>query len=461
MAVAPVAVEEAITGALDRARFSGRHRILMATVLAAVIFDSAKPFSLSFVIPGMRAMWGLSEVDASYLAVFGLTGTIVGSVFWGWLADRIGRRATLLWTIAIFSLTTVCGFALEYWQSLLACLVMGFGVGGALPIAFALTAEYLPVKSRAKWLLILAILGSTGGYALAALIAWGASSVYADAFAWRLIWLIQLVPAALIFLLLARMLPESPRYLLAKDRVEEARAAAESLVGPITTDAAVPMEQGREPARAIHGPALYGRTAALAVFAFGWGIANFGFVTWLPTLLRDLGYTGASSSAYLALSALIALPALAITGYLLTTWSTRRTLIAYALGGAISMLALGLGASAGRLTPPFLVVVAGLIFFFVTSIGGVFSLYAAEVFPTRMRARRSGYLAGAGKLGGVIGPYFGGVWLGAGGSALGLHAPLAAALVAAAIALAIAGVETRGLSLEQIHGRPAKVPDRG
>lgn len=450
MVDARAVAEQAITRSLDWARFSRKHRMLMAAMLAAVIFDSAKPFSLSFVIPGMRAMWGLSEVDASYLAVAGLTGTTLGSIFWGALADRIGRRTTLLWTIAVFSLATICGLALEYWQSLLACLVMGFGVGGALPIAFALTAEYVPVKARANSLLVLAILGSTGGYAFAALIAWWANSFYPDAFAWRVIWLVQLIPSALVFSVLYRVLPESPRYLIAKGRVEEARIAAQSLVGPLATE--VPIEQPREPVRASRGPSLYGRTAALALFAFGCGLANFGFVIWLPTLLRDLGYTGAGSSAYLALSALIALPALAITGYLLATWSTRRTLIAYALGGAISMLALGAGASAGLLTPLFLVVVASLIFFFITSIGGVFSLYAAEIFPTRMRARRSGFLAGAGKLGGVVGPYFGGLWLGAGGSALGLHAPLAAALVVAAIALAVAGVETRGLSLEQIHG---------
>jgi hypothetical protein len=81
-------------------------------------------------------------------------------------------------------------------------------------------------------------------------------------------------------------------------------------------------------------PRLYGRTLALAFFSFAWGLANFGLVTWLPTLLERLGYSGTLSSAYLSLSALIALPALGITTVLLTRWST-----AFALALAFLLLA--------------------------------------------------------------------------------------------------------------------------
>jgi putative MFS transporter len=377
---------------------------------------------------------------------------VLGSFFWGFLADRIGRRVALLWTIGIFSFTTICGFALHYWQSLLACFVMGFGVGGELPIAFALAAEYLPIKLRAKALLFLAIVGATGGYAFAALIAWGANIFYPDAFAWRVIWWMQLIPAALILVLRRRVLPESARYLLTKGRVAEARTAAESLVGPIAR-VAIPQEKRRELMAAMPAARLYGRTIGLGFFSFAWGLANFGFITWLPTLLRNLGYSGATSSGYLALSAFVAVPALIATAYLLTRWSTRWTLTVYAVGGAVALLTLAAVATAGSLTPLPLVVLSALIFFFITSIGGAFSLYAAEVFPTEMRARRSGIVAGLGKVGGVVGPYFGGLWLGAGGSTLGLQLPFALALLAAAVVLAITGVETRGLSLEQIGER--------
>jgi putative MFS transporter len=182
-------------------------------------------------------------------------------------------------------------------------------------------------------------------------------------------------------------------------------------------------------------------------------LANYGFVTWLPTVLRGLGYTGATSSGYLALSALVALPALAITTLLVTRWSTRWTLATFALGGGLALAALGAGAAVGWLTPLSLVVVTGIAFFFLTSIGSVFSPYAAEVFPTQVRARRSGTVAAASRFGGVVGPFFGGLSLTASGSVLGLQLPLAAMLVLAAAVMALAGVETRGRTLEQIDGR--------
>lgn len=439
-----------IIAALDRAPLTLRHAAFIAALLAATIFDYAKPFTISFVIPGMREMWNLSQVSASYLAVAGLSGTVVGSVFWAFIADRIGRRTTLLWTIGIFSLATVCGFAVHYWHSLLSCFLMGFGVGGELPIAFALAAECLPTKVRARLVLFLAIIGATGGYALAALTAAAANALYPDAVAWRAMWLVQLLPAALLLILRSRILPESARYLLAHNRIEEARAAAESLIGPISITK--PITQPKEANFALPSQGLYGRTLALGFYSFAWGLANFGFITWLPTLLRNMGYTGATSSMFLALSALIALPALGITAYLYTKWSTKWTLTAFAVGSALSLLVLGAGLTVGW-SPSFLVVASSLALFFITSIGGAFSLYAAEAFPTAIRAQRSGIIAGVGKLGGVAGPYLGGLWLAGGGSALGLQAPFAAALITAAAVLALAGVETRGRSLEQIHGQ--------
>jgi putative MFS transporter len=162
---------QTIIGALDRAPFTRRHTFFVTALFTALVFDYAKPFTISFVIPGMREMFNLTAVEGSYLAVAGLSGTVVGSFFWGFMADRIGRRVTLLWTISIFTVSTLCGFTMEYWQTLLACFVMGFGVGGETPIVFALAAEYLPARARARLLLLLGIVGATAGYALAALIA--------------------------------------------------------------------------------------------------------------------------------------------------------------------------------------------------------------------------------------------------------------------------------------------------
>ncbi|MBI4636935.1 MAG: MFS transporter [Candidatus Rokubacteria bacterium] len=396
-------------------------------------------------------MFNLSQTTASYLAVSGLTGTMLGSIFWGFMADRIGRRVVLLWTVGLFSVASLCGLAMEYWQSLLACFVMGVGVGGEAPLVFALAAEYIPARVRGRTILLLGIVGSTGGYALAAGTAAIVKSFYPEEFAWRLLWLVGLIPAALILVLRSKVVPESARYLLAHGRVEEARRAAQSLVGPIPAVAPVTGAQDSPASRAPTGK-LYGRTVSLGFFSFAWGLANFGFITWMPTLLGKMGYSGATSSAYLALSALIALPALALTTLLFTRWSSWGTLVSYAAAGGLTLVLLGAAITGGIITPLLLVVVSGLALFFITSIGGAFPLYATEVYPTMMRTRRTGVVSAAGRFGAVLGPYVGGLWLSAGGSTFGLQAVLAACLISAAVILTLTAVETRGKTLEQIAG---------
>jgi len=395
-----------IARTLDEAPFSRRHALVVGALLAVLVFDHAKPFTLSFVIPGMRAMFGLGAEEASYLAVAGLTGTLLGSLFWGWLADRIGRRAVILWTLAVFSLSTVCGAMQAYWQSVLACLVMGFGVGGQIPAVFALAIELLPARSRARVLLFLALFSALLGYALAAGIAALAYTFFDDMNAWRAMWLAQLFPGVLVLLLRERILPESPRYLAARGRVQEARAAAERILG------AAP-EQDAAPDRAPETgpvPRLYLRTAVLTAFALAWGIANFGFITWLPTLLMDLGYTGAATSAYLAFTALVTLPGFALTALLLKRRRTVALLSGYGLGGAAGFV--GLGAALQWQPHPLVPFgLTAIVFLFVITLGALVTLHAAEAFPAAIRGARSGLIAGAGKLGAVIGPYLVALWL--------------------------------------------------
>ncbi len=438
-----------ILTALDEAPFTPRHRLFVLALLAALAFDYQKPATLGFVIPGMREMFHLTQTGASYLAVAGLTGTLLGSIFWGFMADRIGRRLVLLWTVGIFSVTSLCGLSMEYWQSLIACTLMGFGVGGEAPLVFALAAEYIPARLRGRTILFLGIVGSTVGYALAAGTSAIAKSFYPEVFAWRILWLVGVIPAALILVLRSRVIPESARYLLARGRVEDARTAAESLIGPIIevrpTDA-----QRAKPVITPGRQDFFRRTVVLGLFSFAWGLANFGFITWIPTLLKQLGYSSATSSGYLALSALIALPALAVTTLLFTRWSTRGTLVSYAAAGGLTLAVLGAAASRGSLTPLLLVVVGSVVLLFITSIGGAFPLYAAEVYPTEIRARRAGLVGAAGRLGGILGPFFGGLWLTRGGSIFGLETALAISLIVAATALHVVGVETRGRTLEQI-----------
>ncbi len=460
--LAPVATEEArILHALDHSPLTRRHYLFLAALLGALVFDYMKPATLGYVIPGMREMFALSQTEASWLAVSGITGTVIGSIFWGYASDRIGRRATLLWTVGLFTGASLCGLAVDYWNSLVACFLMGVGVGGEVPLVFALASEYVPVKHRGRALLLLGILGTVGGYALASGIAVVVKSFLPETVAWRFLWLAGVVPAFMILVLRSRVVPESSRFLLARGRVAEARRAAEFLVGPIDR-VPVPTRPTVHVRATPTSGRLMGRTLGLAFYSFAWGLAWFGLTTWLPTLFRQFGYGNVATSAVLLASALVTVPALLITVPLFTRWSTRGTLVAYALGAGAALAVLGIGVASGVLEGPartaFLVFAVATAFLFIISIGGAFSLYASEVYPTNVRTGRSGIVAGAGKLGGVVGLYtiaillrdYASYGLTLGGALLLIFGTLGVGLSLAAAVLFKAGVETRGRSLEEI-----------
>jgi len=445
---------ERIVAAIEESPMTRRHWYFLLSLLGALAFDSMKPATIGFVMPGMKEMFGLSPQTSSYLAVSGLTGMFFGSLVWGFLGDRIGRRRGLLFTVTIFIIASFCGAAMEYWQSLLACLVMGFGVGGEVPLVFALAAEYIPARMRGPALLALGILGSALGYALAAGVATLSHLLLDSMNAWRLMWLLGLVPAAFILVLRSRIIPESARFLIVRGRLREARLAAESLVGPIPDSDPwdePPKTEPRTPVARLLWKRYLSQTLSLGLFSFCWGIANFGFVTWLPTLMTQLGYTDAQSSSYLALSALLAVPALAVSTWLYTRWSTIGTLVAYALGGGLAIATMGAALGGAAVSAPMLIGLASSTILFLTSLAGAYPIYTAEVFPTEIRSLDGGIVHAIGRIGALLGPLVGGIWFTRGGSILSFEVALATMLAIGGIVLAFTGRETRGKTLEQIE----------
>lgn len=167
--------------------------MFITVVWAALAFDHMDQVVLSFVIPRYRAEWGLSAGTAALNPATGLAGTLVGALVWGAVADRIGRKRTLLVTLGLFSATMgLNGFAWNFPQLLTTCIVMGFGVGGVIPLSFTLLAEFTPARWRGPTTVAVGILSLVGGY----LIASGGAVVLMDRFGWRSLFLVGLAPPA-------------------------------------------------------------------------------------------------------------------------------------------------------------------------------------------------------------------------------------------------------------------------
>jgi putative MFS transporter len=188
------------------------------------------------------------------------------------------------------------------------------------------------------------------------------------------------------------------------------------------------------------------------MYGLGWGLVNWGFLTFTPTILRDRGLNAASASKLLFWSALIAVPATVLVAYLYGMWSSKKSMILFALITAASLVAFavvdpgGHGKSATLVMPLMVMLLVGS--------GGVISMlspYTAEVYPTALRGTGSGFAAGTSKVGGMLAPPLAAFTLGIvpGFSMIGLV--VAAPVVISAIILAVAGVETRDRALEELH----------
>jgi putative MFS transporter len=435
---------------LDDARIRPLHVTLLAVMAIAITIDVMKPTTLSFVAPGMAKEYGLKSavnphggLPVSLLPLLGIGGTVLGSLIWGWLGDRIGRRSSVLFACLLFVTTSICGAMPAFSWNLLMCFLMGIGAGGMLPIAFALMAETIPARHRG-WLMVLIGGDVAGAYVITS---WLAGALIPH-YSWRIMWLIGL-PTGLLLIVLNRWIPESPRYLIATGD----RAAAQDIMRrfgaeiapPGPEQAAVAGDYGLGSFRDLFRRGYRGQSAAITILAVGIGLVTYGFQLWIPTNLEHLGFSAVNSDYVVRNAALIGLPLTFATAWLYGFWSSKKTIILLA---GITVVTLAWFAVAGNsvahnhalLTALLVVPIAG-----ISSATAVVCTYACETYPTHIRSRGTGFAAGMTKAGGVL------ILL------LVVAATTTPSIAATALAGALpllAGMAILGWAGRETHGRP-------
>jgi MFS transporter, putative metabolite:H+ symporter len=441
--------------ALDDAPIKPAHVGLLLVMAAAITIDVMKPTTLAFVAPGAADEYGLKSplnpnaagLPVALYPLSGISGTVIGSFLWGWFGDRIGRRASILLAGVIFIAVSVCGAMPNFYWNLITCFIMGLGVGGMLPITFALMSETIPARHRG-WLMVLIGGDVAGAYIITS---WLAATIAApDAFGWRMLWLIGL-PTGVLLILLNRWIPESPRFLLQHGRDEEARAVMERYgAAVVVEDSELEVEEhvkGRF-SQLLTGPFL-GLSVVVLLLGVGIGGVQYGFQQWLPSNLQKLGFAEVDASRILRDSALIGFPLNFLIAYLYGFWSGKKTILLMAgltAAALVGFVVTGNDVVANR---PLLYVLLVIPIWGISSLTAVLVAYASEVFPTRVRSRGTGLAAGATKFGGVVilamvvaaitAPSIA-------GTALVGAIPLGLAL----LAMVVFGIETKKKQLERI-----------
>lgn len=392
--------------ASDRHRRSVTWIVALATV--AIVFDGYDLVVYGAVLPTLladpTALGPLDPGTAGALGSYALIGVLVGALLAGVVGDRIGRRRTMLTAIVWFSVgmgATAVAPNIGTFGALR--FFTGIGVGALVATVGAMIAEFAPADRRNVFNAIV-YSGIPAGGVLASL----AAITLEDSVGWRgLFWLGALPLVILLPLALVRM-PESPRWLVARGRIDQARE--------VCAATGIPMPEAEEstPGDPIGFAALARRpllrpTLLLGSMSFCGLLLTYGLNTWLPQIMSEAGYNAKGS-----LSFLLVLNGGAIVGGLIASRVADRTgpqrvVAATFCLAAVALLVLTSGAPLGIL----LVAVAGAG---IGAIGTQVLIYGfvSTYYPTRSRAAGVAWCAGFGRLGGIGGPLVGGFLLGAG-----------------------------------------------
>ena len=389
--------------ALDDAPLSWAHVGLLLTMAIAVTIDVMKPTALAFVMPGMTLEYGLKSplnptgtVPAAWLALSGIVGTVMGSFLWGWLGDKIGRRASILYAGIGFIGTSICGAMPSFEWNLAMCLLMGIAVGGMLPICYALLAETIPARHRG-WLMILIGADIAGAYILTS---WLATELV-PTYSWRILWLIGL-PTGVLFVMLNRWIPESARFLLAQGRDDEAREVMARYGAVVVEEKESGLEIESDVKNRwseLASRQFLGATLVVGCLALGSGLVLFGFNLWIPTNLRKLGFT--ESDAILRNAALMGFPLTFVVAWMYGFWSSKKTIILLSSLTAVALFGFVIVGDAVVQNRALLYALLIVPIWGISSVVAVLSVYSSEIYPTRIRSRGTGFAAGASKAGGV------------------------------------------------------------
>lgn len=189
------------------------------------MFDAWDVALNGFLIPLLSDYWSLSVGQAAWIATANLVGMALGAFIWGGIADVIGRKKAFTLTLLVFSVFTVAGaFSPAFGWFILFRFLAGFGLGGCIPVDYALVGEFTPKKHRGRVLTAM-----DGWWPIGASLCAFVSASLLGVGDWRLIMLVMIVPA-LLTVAVRFGIPESPLYLASVGRYAEADAIITRLV---------------------------------------------------------------------------------------------------------------------------------------------------------------------------------------------------------------------------------------
>lgn len=394
---------------IDDGRWTGYQKLMSALVASAIVLDGFDNQVLGFALPAIIREWGVDRSVFAPVVALGLIGMAIGTALAGLVGDRFGRRPTLLGCMLLFACATA-GISLANDLETLGVLrfLAGAGIGGALPNAAALTAEFTPARNRpvaVTCTIVCVPLGGIVGGLLAAQLL--------PTLGWRALFVVGGAAPIVLALILLVVLPESPRFLVRhpKRSAELARLMRRcSRPTPDDarfTDVAEQTAGNRGGLGALFSDFYRRDTLALWVAFFFTQMAVYTAFSWVPTMLAsyDLDLTASSNglTAYNFGGVIGALSGAA----LISLYGSRGVLGVLAFGGVVSAVLLIFVPLQAEGPHGTLISLLGAHGFFVNAVQTTMYALAAHVYLTNVRSTGTGAALGVGRLGAILSSFVG------------------------------------------------------
>ncbi len=392
---------------LAEARVSPLHIQLGVIMALLTFFDGYDTFNPAYVIHYVMGPWGLAPGQAGLLVSSGLVGFLIGAGVHGLIADRYGRRVTLLgglWITSAFTLTTPI-FGDSFVSFLLIRVLTGVGLGVLLPLATTYINELAPRRLANRFSLWGVALGWAAGGTFAGIV----GVFLTPTFGWQVLYWVGSLSIPLT-IVLHFVLPESVKFLAARGRIEEIKGLLSRLRperAAIYVNAQLevhPAAVRKNSIAALLAPGYRRKTLTIWSAAFLSLFCIFGLTGWIPTVMMQRGETFAASFGFGALMQVMSFVGGLTCGHLADRRGVSREVLStwWALGG-LAVLAL----------IPFNIQIVNIISvaaagFFIIGAQFVLNNFTAASYETNVRATAVGMMLSVGRVGAILGPFVAG-----------------------------------------------------
>lgn len=401
MAITERAVQKTISERLGSLPLGWFHWRLLLIMCLGWAFDSMDTGIIAFVLPKLTSAWHLSSGQVGLIGSIGLVGMAVGALLSGAIADRIGRKGVFAATLVLYSLATAaCGFAWNVESLMVFRFIVGFGLGGQLPVAITLMSEYSPTASRGRMVVLLESSWAFGWLAASII-----SYLLIPKYGWQIAFYIGVAPALYVFYLW-KAVPESAMYLVKKGRLDEAHAIVSAIeiqlgVTPPSRESLIVAQasRGSFSLAQLFGRKYLKRTICLWILWFGIVYSYYGIFLWLPSILVKMGHSMVTSFGFVLWMTLAQIPGYFAAAVLVDKWGRKATMATFIIGCAVSAYFFG---NAGNTAQIY--VWGCLMSFFNLGAWGILYTYSPELYPTEARSTGVGTAAAFGRIGGIVAP---------------------------------------------------------